>query len=71
MLFGGCLIRPGDATDMGNTADGDVDHWAQAVRNVAEAFPDAEIVIPSHGPKGGRDLLDHTIDLAEAEAAKD
>lgn len=65
VLFGGCLIRPGDSSDMGNTADGDLNHWAQAVRNAAEAFPDAEIVIPSHGPMGGRELLDHTIMLAD------
>ena len=70
VLFGGCLIRPGGAKDLGNTADGDVGHWAQAVRNVADAFPDAEIVIPSHGPMGGRELLDHTIELAEAAAAQ-
>ncbi|MEZ5892437.1 MAG: subclass B1 metallo-beta-lactamase [Parvularculaceae bacterium] len=70
VLFGGCLIRPGQSGDLGNTADGDVRHWAQAVKNVAEAFPDAEIVIPSHGAMGGRNLLDHTIALAEEAAAK-
>lgn len=70
VLFGGCLIRPGDSDNLGNTADGDVGHWAEAVRNVAEAFPDAQIVIPSHGPMGGRALLDHTIALAEKAAAK-
>lgn len=66
ILFGGCLIRPGDADNLGNTADGDVEHWADAVRAVAAKFPDAEIVIPSHGPMGGRGLLNHTIALAEA-----
>jgi glyoxylase-like metal-dependent hydrolase (beta-lactamase superfamily II) len=69
VLFGGCLIRPADATNLGNTADGDVANWANAVRAVAERFPDAEIVIPSHGEKGGRELLDKTIALAEAAAA--
>ena len=68
VLFGGCLIRPGGSDNLGNTADADVVHWAEAVRNVAAAFPDAEIVIPSHGPMGGRELLDHTIALAEAAA---
>lgn len=70
VLFGGCLIRPGGAKNLGNTADGDIGHWAEAVRNVAAAFPDAEIVIPSHGARGGRELLDHTIALAEAAAAQ-
>lgn len=66
VLFGGCLIRPGDANSLGNTADGDVANWADTVRKVAAAFPEAEIVIPSHGAMGGRELLDHTIALAEA-----
>ncbi|MHA7872001.1 MAG: MBL fold metallo-hydrolase, partial [Hyphococcus sp.] len=66
VLFGGCLIRPDGSTNLGNTADGDVGNWANAVRNVAKQFPDAEIVIPSHGPMGRRALLDHTIALAEA-----
>lgn len=71
VLFGGCLIRPGGATDLGNTADGDVANWADAAREVAAEFPDAEIVIPSHGPPGGRELLDHAIALAEAAAGAD
>lgn len=71
ILFGGCLIRPGDATNLGNAADADVAHWADAVREVAARFPEAEIVIPSHGEKGGRELLDHTIALAEAAANAD
>lgn len=66
VLFGGCLIRPGGSDNLGNTADGDVAGWADAVRRVAAQFPEAEIVIPSHGPPGGRELLDHTIALAEA-----
>lgn len=66
ILFGGCLIKPGGSKSLGNTADGDIGHWAQAVRNVAMAFPDADTVIPSHGPAGGPELFAHTIALAEA-----
>lgn len=65
VLFGGCLIRPGRSGNLGNISDADVANWA-AVRAVAARFPDAEIVVPSHGPAGGRELLDHTIALAEA-----
>ncbi len=70
VLFGGCLIRPGASNSLGNTADGDVANWADAIRKVAAQFPNAEIIIPSHGPMGGRELLDHTITLAEAAAAE-
>ncbi|HXI86924.1 MAG TPA: subclass B1 metallo-beta-lactamase [Parvularculaceae bacterium] len=68
ILFGGCLIRPAEATDFGNMADGDVANWANAVRAVKARFPDAKIVVPTHGPAGGPELLDHTIMLAEAAA---
>lgn len=69
ILFAGCLVRPGKAKNLGNTADADLGHWAQAVRNVAAEFPEAEIIVPSHGAPGGRELLDHTIALAEAANA--
>ncbi len=66
VLFGGCLIRPDESNSLGSTADADIAAWADTVRRVAAEFPDAEIIIPSHGAPGGRDLLDHTIALAEA-----
>ena len=69
ILFGGCLIRPAASDNLGNTADADLANWANAVRETAAEFPEAEIIIPSHGPKGGRELFDHTIALAKAAAA--
>ncbi|MBM4382087.1 MAG: subclass B1 metallo-beta-lactamase [Deltaproteobacteria bacterium] len=70
VLFGGCLIRPGDSRDLGNTADGDVARWADTVRAVRARFPETRIVVPSHGPPGGPELLDHTIALAERAARR-
>ncbi len=66
ILFGGCLIRPGESNTLGNTADADVGRWAATVEAVAARFPEAERVIPSHGAAGGRELLAHTIALARA-----
>lgn len=72
IVFGGCLIRPPGSTDMGNTADGDLSHWDAAAEAVGSAFPDARVVIPSHGPPSGRELLTLTADLArQRRAAKD
>jgi len=70
VLFGGCLIRPESTKGLGNTADADIANWADAVREVAAEFPQAEIIIPSHGAPGGRELLQHTIDLALAAQQK-
>ena len=69
ILFGGCLIRPGNSDNLGNTADGNIQHWATATEAVAARFPDSKIVVPSHRPPAGRDLLDHTIALARAASA--
>ncbi len=65
IVFGGCLIRPPGATSLGNTADGDIQHWATAVRNVERAFPGAELIVPSHGPPAGRELFTLTRQLAQ------
>ncbi len=68
ILFGGCLIRPPGTSSLGNVADADVDHWDDAVRAVAAQFPRAKVVIPSHGPPAGRELLDLTIELVEKQS---
>ena len=70
VLFGGCLIRPGESRTMGNTDDADIAHWDEAVVAVEAGYPDARIIVPSHGPPGGRELLRHTIDLARAQEAR-
>lgn len=66
ILFGGCLIRPGDSDDLGNTGDADIAHWDDAVVDVKSRFGEARTVIPSHGDPGGPALLDHTIALARS-----
>ena len=68
VLFGGCLIRPGRSTSLGNTVDGDVSRWGDTVRTVAARFPHAHLIVPSHGAPGGRALLDHTAALADDAA---
>ena len=63
-LVGGCLIRSLAANDMGNTTDGSLNDWATSVKNIIDAFPEIESVIPGHGSIGGIDLLTHTQALA-------
>ncbi len=64
IIFGGCLIRPGDSQSLGYTGDADIEYWSQAAQNVATAFPDAKIVVPSHGEPGGTEVLTNTIEIA-------
>ncbi len=66
ILFGGCLIRPGDTNSLGNTADADIAHWGTAATKTGARFPYSTIVVPSHGIPGDRELLVKTRKLAEA-----
>lgn len=68
ILFGGCMIRPGMTTSLGYTGDANLGYWSKAVENAAIAFPDSEIVIPSHGKPAGREILKNTMHIARPKA---
>lgn len=69
ILFGGCLIRQGGSTSLGNLGDASIPDWPATVRKIVKRFPNASTVIPSHGPPAGRELLTLTARLAD-EAQK-
>lgn len=62
VLFGGCMIRSGDSTDLGFLGSADVEHWETSARTLLN-FP-VKFVIPGHGAVGGSELIQNTIDLA-------
>lgn len=62
LLFGGCMIKAGDS--IGYIGDADLSRWEASVRAL-DALP-ASVVVPGHGPTGGRELLDNTIALVRA-----
>lgn len=65
ILYGGCLIKSEDATDIGNTADADIKQWPVSVKKVLDKYPDAKIVVPGHGKWGTTNLIKHTLELLE------
>jgi len=65
MLYGGCAVRELATDNLGNTADADLAHWPQAIRNAQARYPQAETVIPGHGEPGGPELLEHMHALFE------
>ena len=66
ILFGGCLVKAAGAKNLGNTKEADLAAWPETLQRVLDAFPEAEIVVPGHGPYGGKELIFHTIDLCKA-----
>lgn len=70
ILFAGCMAKSLNSQNLGNTADGDLKAYPETIRKVMAKFPDAQIVIPGHGPWGGVELLKHTLELAEQAKTK-
>lgn len=65
-LFGGCLIRADESNSLGFTGEAVLDEWANSAKNLLDRFPSARRVVPGHGEPGDRNLLKHTIKLANS-----
>jgi metallo-beta-lactamase class B len=63
ILFAGCMVKEMKATTKGNIADADTNAWPTTIKKVMQKFPNAKIVIPGHGDAGGRELLQHTLNI--------
>ncbi len=61
-LFGGCLLKEMNATK-GYLGDANEAAWSETVTKLNQKYPDIQIVIPGHGKRGGKELLDYTIRL--------
>ncbi len=61
-LFGGCLIKEAGA-GKGNLEDANEKEWPETVTKIKQKYPDVKIIIPGHGKRGGKELLDYTIQL--------
>ncbi|NVI99295.1 subclass B1 metallo-beta-lactamase [Myxococcus sp. AM009] len=60
VLFGGCFVKDGAATNLGNVEDSDVEAWPASLSRTSQRFPEARVVVPGHGQPGGPELLSHT-----------
>ena len=48
VLYGGCLIKSAEATDIGYIGDGNTDAWPATIKAVKSKFKQAKTVIPGH-----------------------
>lgn len=68
-LFGGCLIKSMGA-GRGNLEDADTTVWTSTIEAIQNSFPSILLVIPGHGSVGGKELLEYTAKMFEADAGK-
>jgi metallo-beta-lactamase class B len=66
VLFAGDIVRDGDG--LGYVEDADLEHWPEAVEELAALGP--EIVVPGHGSRLDPGLLRHTLDLLAKAAPR-
>lgn len=71
ILFGGCLVKSAEATDLGFVGDARIEEWPASLERARARYATAVLVVPGHGRPGGIDLLDHTIDLLAASRGAD
>jgi metallo-beta-lactamase class B len=65
ILFGGCLVKSGDAKTLGNIEDARLTEWPETLIKIKEKYSSAVIIIPGHGSAGSIELLEHTLKLLE------
>jgi metallo-beta-lactamase class B len=67
VLYGGCLVKSTEASDLGFTGDGNLGAYAETVRRVQAKFPNPAYVIPGHLAWRDPASLQHTLDMAQKQ----
>lgn len=66
VLYGGCLIKSTEATDLGNTADANMKEWPKTIKGLIKVFQEkAKYIIPGHLGWSNIGSLQHTLRLLD------
>ncbi|MCZ4245147.1 BlaB/IND/MUS family subclass B1 metallo-beta-lactamase [Pedobacter punctiformis] len=63
ILYGGCLVKSVEATDLGYTGEANLQEWPKTILKLKQKYPNAKYVITGHQALGGTETLDHTLNL--------
>jgi metallo-beta-lactamase class B len=65
ILYGGCLLKSAEDTDLGYLGDANKTEYAGTIKNVRKKCPHPRYVITGHGDWTHVSALKHTLDMAE------
>jgi metallo-beta-lactamase class B len=65
ILYGGCVIKSTEATDLGWVGDSNLKAWPITLNNIKRKFPSPKFIITGHQDWRNIKSLDHTLDLLE------
>jgi metallo-beta-lactamase class B len=63
ILYGGCLIKSVEATDLGFLGDANVKEWTATLNKIKKKFGEPNYVIPGHDDWKNKNSIDHTLEL--------
>ena len=63
ILYGGCFVKSGEATDLGNLTDADPHQWIRSIKKVQSAYKKPHFIIPGHRSWLDTNSLNHTMYL--------
>jgi glyoxylase-like metal-dependent hydrolase (beta-lactamase superfamily II) len=63
VLYGGCLVKSTEATDLGNVSEANLAAWPETMKNLSRRFPRPRYVIPGHQSWASTKSLRHTVEL--------
>jgi len=66
VLYGGCLVKSVEATDLGNLSDAYMKDWAGSIENIRHRYKNPAFVITGHQSWLSTRSLQHTLDLVKA-----
>ncbi|HEY9176977.1 MAG TPA: subclass B1 metallo-beta-lactamase [Flavipsychrobacter sp.] len=72
-LYGGCFIKSGFSTDIGNIEDADIAAWPQSITKMKKRFEKTgfNMVIPGHGSWESNRAIENTMRLLTETAKSD
>jgi metallo-beta-lactamase class B len=65
ILYGGCLIKSVDATNIGYIDDANIKAWPSTINNLKQKFPNPAFIITGHQDWTNKKSLDHTLYLLQ------
>ncbi|MEO6613547.1 MAG: BlaB/IND/MUS family subclass B1 metallo-beta-lactamase [Chitinophagaceae bacterium] len=64
ILYGGCLVKSVEDSDLGNLADASITDYAGTIKNVQEKCKRPRYIIPGHNDWKSKRSLKHTLKMA-------
>lgn len=65
ILYGGCLIKSFEDTNLGNLADANINEYATTLARVQRKCKSPRYIIPGHGSWSKTTSLSHTLEMAQ------